>query len=247
MLQEERHNIILNHVNLHNKATISDLCKLLQVSVDTVRRDLNELEKDGKLVKVHGGAISKSFHLPYQQPQVYAKAEKEAVAKKALDLMKDGMYILLSGGTIVLELARIIPKDLKATIFTVSPLVALEIAQRSTARVILVGGEVTHDSYICTGATVISQLAEIKADICFIGANGISIKDGLTDNDWDVVQVKKAMIEATRKTAVLSIDEKLETTLRLRVSSFSSIDYLITNLSPENQKLSKYSNVTKVL
>lgn len=82
MLQEERHHIIINQINLHHKIITTDLCKLLKVSLDTVRRDLSELETNGKIVKVHGGAISRSFHLPFQQPEVYASEEKKKLLKK---------------------------------------------------------------------------------------------------------------------------------------------------------------------
>lgn len=247
MLQEERQNIIINQINLHHKVLTTDLSKLLNVSLDTVRRDLHELEESGRIVKVHGGAVSKSFHLPFQQPQVYAREEKKEIAFKALGLFKDGMNVLMGGGTIMLELARIIPKNQKGTVFTVSPLVALEIAQRSAVRVILIGGEVSHDAYVCTGPTVISQLSELRVDLSFIGANGLSVKDGLTDNDWDVMQVKKALMKASDKTAVLSISEKLDTTQKMQVSPLRAFECIITELSPNDKRLQKYARVTKLL
>ena len=247
MLQEERQNIIINQINLHHKVLTTDLSKLLNVSLDTVRRDLHELEENGRIVKVHGGAVSKSFHLPFQQPQVYAREEKKEIAFKALGLFKDGMNILLGGGTIMLELARIIPKNQKGTIFTVSPLVALEVAQRSSIRVILIGGEVSHDAYVCTGSTVISQLSELRVDLSYIGANGLSVKDGLTDHDWDVVQVKKALMKAADKTIVLSIAEKIDLSQKLQVAGLKTINVVITELSPTDKRLQKYAKLTKVL
>lgn len=247
MLQEERQNIIINQINLHHKVLTTDLSKLLNVSLDTVRRDLHELEESGRIVKVHGGAVSKSFHLPFQQPQVYAREEKKEIAYKALSLFKEGMNVLMGGGTIMLELARIIPKNQKGTVFTVSPLVALEIAQRSAIRVILIGGEVSHDAYVCTGPTVISQLSELRVDLSFIGANGLSVKDGLTDNDWDVMQVKKALMKASDKTAILCIAEKLETAQKMQVSPLRAIECIVTELAPSDKRLQKYAKVTRLL
>ena len=247
MLQEERQNLILHQINVHHKVLNNDLCKLLSVSLDTVRRDLTELEKGGKLVKVHGGALSNTFHQPFQQPDVYAKEKKIEIARKALSLLQDGMMILTGGGTIMLELARMIPENFKGTLFTVSPLVALEVAQRSTAEVILLAGKLSRNSYICTGATVISQIAEIKVDLCFIGTNGLSLNDGITDYDWEVVQVKKEMIKSARKTALLCISEKLDTVQNLQVSKLHTIDYLITELQPTDQKLRKYAALVKTI
>jgi len=247
MLQEERQNIIINQINLHHKVLTTELSKSLNVSLDTIRRDLHELEESGRIVKVHGGAVSKSFHIPFQQPKVYAREEKKEVAHKALSVFKDGMNVLMGGGTIMLELARIIPKNHKGTIFTVSPLVALEIAQRSNIRVILIGGEVSHDAYVCTGPTVISQLSELHVDLAFIGANGMSIKEGLTDQDWDVVQVKKALMKAADKTIVMCISEKIDLSQKLIVNPLRAIQILITDLSPTDKRLQKYSKTMKVM
>jgi len=247
MLQEERKNIILQQINLHNKVLSNDLCILLNVSLDTVRRDLTELENNGKLIKVHGGAISKTFNQPFQQAAVYAQEKKIEIAKKALSLIQNGMSILTGGGTIMLELARMIPEELKGTFFTVSPLVALEVAQRSGIDVILLAGQLAPNSYICTGSSIISQLSEIEADICFLGANSLSPQKGLSDYDWEIVQVKKALIRSSKKIALMSIAEKLNTDQKLQICKLSAIDVLITELEPDNEKLLAYSERVRLL
>jgi DeoR/GlpR family transcriptional regulator of sugar metabolism len=247
MLQEERHKIILQELSLHHKVLSNGLCRLLGVSLDTVRRDLIELEKEGKILKVHGGALAKTFHQPFQQPAVYAQEEKKAIAQKTLGLIQNGMTILSGGGTIMVELAKIIPADLTGTFFTVSPLVALEITQRSSVNVILLAGQLSPNSYICTGASVVSQLSEISADLCLLGTNGISVERGLTDFDWEIVQVKKAIIKASKRTAVMSISEKLETNHNLQVCNLNVIDYLITDLDSRDKKLAGYSQIPRLI
>lgn len=247
MLQEERQQFILQRINVHHKVLTSDLCQLLNVSLDTVRRDLTELERKGKLVKVHGGALSNMFHYPYQQPEVYAREEKVAIARKALSLIKDGMVILAAGGTVMLELARIFPENFKGTFFTVSPLVGLEVTQRSTAEVILLSGRLARNSYICTGSSVINQLSEIRADLCLMGTNGISLEEGITDNDWEVVQVKKAMVRSAESAAILTISEKLGTAQRLQVCPLPAIDNLVTELHPGDDRLKEYSKLFGVI
>ena len=246
MLQQERQQVILNQVSQHKKVTTTELCSLLKVSLDTVRRDLHQLELNGHIIKVHGGAISKTFHVPYQQPKVYAKNEKKIIARKALELINDGMIMIWGGGTIILELARIIPKDLKGTIFTVSPLVALEVAQRSKINVILLGGRVTPGSYICTGSPVISQLNEIKADLSLISANGISVKYGITEDDWEVAQVKKSILKAADKKIILSIAENMDKRLQMKLTSVEDADFLITELEAKDRKLAAYRKLIKL-
>src|SRR5690606_8621508 len=152
MLKEERQAYIIRQINLHNKVLSSDLSVQLNVSEDTVRRDLNELAESGQILKVHGGALSKSFHYPFSQSEVYAKESKKEIARKVIDLLKDGMSVLVGGGTTMIEVARMIPDTLRCTFFTVSPLVALELAERPNINVILLGGQLSKNSHIMIGA-----------------------------------------------------------------------------------------------
>src|SRR5690606_25015871 len=110
MLKEERQKTILEKLNQEDKVLTAELCRLLNVSLDTVRRDLNELEEEGRLIKVHGGAISRSYSIPFQQQHIYKQEEKALIAAKAVELIEEGMDIFLGGGTIMLELAKLIPE-----------------------------------------------------------------------------------------------------------------------------------------
>ena len=247
MLKEERQAFIIKQINLHNKVLSSDLSLKLNVSEDTIRRDLNELAESGKILKVHGGALSKSFHYPFQQVEVYAKESKKEIAGKVVNMLQDSMTVLVGGGTTMVEVARMVPDSLKCTFFTVSPLVALELAERSNSNVILLGGQLSKSSQIIIGSQVINQLAEIKVDLCILGTNSLSMADGLTDSDWEVVQVKKAMIRAAKKTAIMSIAEKLGSNQNMKVCDLSAIHYLITDLSPKDNFLSEYAQVVTIV
>jgi len=247
MLQEERLLFILKQLAEQRRVYADKLSRSLRVSPDTIRRDLIELEKAGKLSRVHGGAIAIDFSNPFLPSEVYARKEKMIIARKAIALVKDGMTLLAGGGTVMLEFARLIPEKLKGTLFTVSPLVALEVAQRSSVEVILLAGQLSRDAYICTGASVVRQLLDIRADLCLIGTNGFSMKDGVTDRDWEVVQVKKAMLKSADKTALLCIAEKKDVRHKLRVCSLHEIDYLITERAPSDDVLSDYTAHCRVL
>jgi DeoR/GlpR family transcriptional regulator of sugar metabolism len=247
MLKEERQAYIIKQINLHNKVLSADLSVQLDVSEDTIRRDLNELAESGKILKVHGGALSKSFHYPFLQKDSYAKDSKKEIAKKTLELIQNDMILLVGGGTTMFELARMIPEDLCCTFFTISPLVALELAEKPNLEVILLGGQLSKNAHINTGSMVISQLADIKVDLCIQGANGLSLEDGLTDSDWEVVQVKKAMLKSSNKTVLICIAEKLNSTQKMKVCGLNEIDYLITDLNANDIKLSKYTKVVKVI
>jgi DeoR/GlpR family transcriptional regulator of sugar metabolism len=247
MLKEERQNFIMKQINLHNKVLSSDLCVKLNVSEDTIRRDLNDLASSAKIKKVYGGAMSKSFSHTTGIKETYAQEAKKQIAKKALTLINDGMIVLLGGGTTIIEMARLVPKDRRCTFFTVSPVVAMELIEYSDCEVILLGGSLLHDSYIVTGSMVINQLADIKVDLCFLGTNAISLENGITDSVWEVVQVKKAMIKSANKTAIVSIAEKLNSDEKMKVCNVNAINYLITDIDPIEQMLSPYANVLNVL
>lgn len=237
MLKKERHSFIMKQINLHNKVLSSDLSQQLDVSEDTVRRDLNELAKTDKLLKVHGGALSKSFHFPFHQSEIYAQEQKREVALKAINLLKEGMVILTGGGTTMIALARLIPASLEATFFTISPLVALELAEHAKLTVYLIGGQLSKNAQINIGASVVNDLSEIKVDLCFLGANGIDSKEGITDSDWEVVQVKKAMIKTSSKVVILSIAEKLNSVQKMKVCNLNQVTHFITELNPNHPNL----------
>ncbi len=247
MLKEERQSYILRQINLHNRVLSADLSEKLSVSEDTIRRDLHELAEKGNVTKVYGGALSKSYQFPFHENVVYAKEAKKTIGIKATKLIKPGMTVLVGGGTTMQEFAKVFPKGLQCTLFTISPLVALEMAERSDSQVILIGGELAKNSNVTIGSQVINQLSEIRVDLCLLGTNSLSSQEGVTDSDWEVVQIKKAMINCSEKTAILSIAEKLNSVQKMRVCSLSSIHHLITDLDPEDKVLSAFAKQVNVL
>lgn len=243
MLKKERQAYILHQVNLHNKVLSSTLCTEIQVSEDTIRRDLQELAEEGKVIKVHGGALSHSFsEVSFPFNGVYSLSEKKIIAQKAIPLISNGMFVLTSGGTTILELARSLPPQLRATFISGSIPAILEYMHHPNIEVILVGDKISKNSKITVGSEAIAKIKQMKADICFLGTNAIDAEQGITDNDWEVVQLKKAMIESSKKVVCLSISEKVNTVQPIRVCGLDKIDMLITELAPEDELLKPYVN-----
>jgi DeoR/GlpR family transcriptional regulator of sugar metabolism len=243
MLKEERQRMILRDVEVHNRVLLTDLAGQLGVSVDTVRRDVKELDAVQKLRKVHGGAVSLGFVAPAAaNANTYAIAEKIVIAKKALGILKNGSVIFLDGGTTCQELARLLPETMQITCFTISLPVALLLQNKPGVRVILIGGEVSAEAHITTGVTAVNALADIQVDYGFIGTGYVDALHGLTEFDWDVVQVKKAVIEASRKVILLCISEKLNSQHRYRTCDISAINSIITELDPQSSRLNSFRN-----
>ena len=243
MLKKERQAYILHQVNLHNKVLSSSLCSEISVSEDTIRRDLQELAEEGKIIKVHGGALSHSFNQVYFPTDgVYSQNQKQTIAHKATRLIHNGMFVLTSGGTTIVELARSLPPQLKATFISGSIPAILEYMQHPSIEVILIGDRISKNSKITVGSEAIAKIKQIKPDLCILGTNAIDLEHGVTDSDWEVVQLKKAMIEASKKVVCLTIAEKINTVQPIPICGLDKVDLLITELDVKDPILAPYIN-----
>jgi len=237
MLKKERQEFILHQLDLHNKILCADLSNKMGVSDDTIRRDLQELAQEDKLIKVHGGALSKSFHTAFDRKMVYNLEDKHIIAQKTATLVQSGMYILTSGGTSILEFAKSLDPNLNATFFTCSLNAAIEFAHHPSIEVVMIGDKVSKDSMLTTGASAVQTIESIQADLCILGINSLDTQFGLSENDWEVVQIKKAMIKASKKTICIGISEKLNSQQKIKVANLDEIDILITELDPNDPTL----------
>lgn len=240
MLKTERHIHILHELNLHNRVLTASLCNNMKVSEDTIRRDLQELSQVGKLLKVHGGAILPHTSSNGHPPITYAKAEKEIIAKKAATLFEDGSFILSSGGSTIIEFAKALSPDLKGTVMSGSIPAISEYLKHENLDVIVLGDKLNKSAKLTIGPDVIHRLKSVQADVCFLGINAIHPEKGVTDNDWEVVQVKQQMIKSAKKLVCLTISEKLNTVQPIKVVASQEIDVLITELDPADKLLQPY-------
>ena len=167
---------------------------------------------------------------------------KIIIAEKAASLLRNGGVIFIDGGTTCLELARIIPSDIHLTCFTVSLPVAMELNNKPNVNVIFIGGKISKEAQIAIGASATDFLSEIKVDYSFIGTGYVDSSFGLTEFDWDIVQVKKAVIKASKKTVLLCISEKLNSQHRYKTCDIKAINTMITELDSEDDQLRLFRN-----
>ena len=241
MLKRERQEYIVHQVNLHNKVLSNTLSTEIDVSEDTIRRDLQELDENGKLIKVHGGALSHSFsNISYPSKKIYSQNNKRIIAEKAVTLIKNGMFVLTGGGTTIVELARTLPLSLTATFISGSIPAIVEYMHHPNIDVIVVGDKLSKNSKITLGADALARINTLKPDLCFLGINAIDAQHGITDNDWEVVQLKQAMIAASQKVICLTISEKISTIQPLQICDLSKIDILITELPNSHPALQPF-------
>lgn len=241
MLKRERHNLILEQIMYKKRVVTSELCEELNVSEYTIRRDLNELAKEGKLLKVHGGALATSQHLySFQEHEILDHDKKLVIAKKALSFIENNDVLIIGGGTTNLELVNILPKDLGVTIFTYSLSIAMSLSEHPKADVIVFGGRLMKSAQIVMGMDMLSNISKIRADTCFLGASGVDLNSGLTEIDWEVSQVKQAIIEVSDNVVLLSTSEKLDTRHRFVVGGLDKINTLVTEVDADSSVFASY-------
>ncbi|MDR3716599.1 MAG: DeoR/GlpR family DNA-binding transcription regulator [Puia sp.] len=239
--KRERKNLIIKQVNIHTRLMFNDLVNLIDVSEDTIRRDVNELAEDGQVIRIKGGVMSAAYHYGHES-ETYAQTNKLVIAEKTLNLLKDDIVVLIGGGTTVREFIKKIPNTLRATFITVNVLTAVELLDKPMIKTIMIGGQVSAYSQMTVSGEVFEYLANIKSDLCILGTNAIDYSNGLTDSDWETIQVKKAMIKAAEKVAILSISEKLNSVMQIKIADIDEVDYLITELPPDSNELQAYKS-----
>jgi DeoR/GlpR family transcriptional regulator of sugar metabolism len=183
--------------------------------------------------------MSAAYHIGHDA-QTYAQSNKHIIADKTLTLLREDIIVLIGGGTTAREFIKKIPNTLRATFITVNVLTAVELLDKPMIKTIMIGGQISAYSQMTVSGEVFEYLAGIKADLCILGTNAIDSGNGLTDSDWETIQVKKAMIKAAEKVAVIAISEKLNSNMQMKIADMEEIDYLITELSPDSPDLQAY-------
>ncbi len=179
------------------------------LSEDTIRRDLRELAQEGLLQRVHGGALPASpASVNFAGREQLASSAKTAIGRVAAAMLQPDQVVFMDGGTTTRELVRHIRRDLRATIVTHSPTIAVELTGHTAIDVILLGGRLFKHSIVSVGAATIEAISRVRADIFFMGVTGIHPDVGLSTGDLEEAHVKRAMSEASAETIVLVTSEK---------------------------------------
>jgi DeoR/GlpR family transcriptional regulator of sugar metabolism len=210
MLASQRKAHLLDILRRTGQIVAKAVSEELGLSEDTIRRDLRELAAEGRLQRVHGGALPASPAIgDFAVRTQLATDGKVAIGREAAKLVKTGQVVILDGGTSTLQLAKHLPLDLRATVITHSPTIAVALVDHPHVEVVLIGGKLFKHSVVAVGAAAIEAIARIRADLCFIGVTGIHPKAGLSTGDLEEAHVKRALIASAAETYVLVSAEKL--------------------------------------
>jgi DeoR family transcriptional regulator, fructose operon transcriptional repressor len=229
----ERHQQILETARAYGRVEVAGLARDLAVTPETVRRDLTALERRGVLRRVHGGAIPVErlgIEPGVADRESLAAGEKERIARAALDELPDGGSIILDAGTTTVRLAELLPTDRELTVVTHSIPVASILVSRPNLTLHLLGGVVRGRTLAAVGDWTKAQVAEVYADVAFMGTNSISVERGLTTPDTVEASVKRALMDAARRTVVLADHTKFGREDFARVAPLADVDTVITGV-----------------
>lgn len=236
MFAEERKIKIEQMVKDDQSVKVSDLAKLFNVSETTIRRDLDELEASGQIIRTHGGALSgpnTSFELSFIEKQDKFLVEKEYIGKLAASLINDGDTVILDSGTTTQYIAKYISAR-DTTILTNSVNLVDELANKKDTEVLVTGGTIRTITHAMVGPIAENMMKQFKADKLFLGANGVSLSSGVTTPNYIEASIKRAMVESAKKIYLTIDSSKFDEISFSLICPVSKINYIITDKLPKD-------------
>lgn len=228
----ERQQAIASIARQEGRVEVVALATRLEVTAETIRRDLIALERRGAVVRVHGGAIpvDRLGHEPAMAVRdAVLVAEKEAIAKRALAEIPDEGSIALDAGTTTLRIAALLPTERELTVVTNSLPTATLLASLPNVTLHLVGGRIRSRTLAAVDEAAQEFLRGVYVDVAFVGTNGISVQRGLTTPDRSEAAVKRAFIESARRTVVVADHTKFGTDHFSTFGTLADVDAIITD------------------
>jgi DeoR/GlpR family transcriptional regulator of sugar metabolism len=207
---------------------VDQLARALKVSSVTIRGDLTELERRGRLVRIHGGAMAanKDAHeLNFEARARIQQTAKHAIGKHAASLVRDGDSIFLDASTTALELARQVSDRRELTVITNSLRSAQELVTFPNLTVIMPGGIVRREAFSMVGMWSADLIRQFNIGRAFMGARGFTLKEGLTDVNPDEVALKRAIVQVAREVIALIDHTKWN---QVALASFCNVEQLST-------------------
>jgi len=235
----ERKMEILKLLSQEGKVSINSLAETFAVTRVTARADLDSLEKQGLLVRIHGGGVPPEN---YRLARMISKTlqerrqEKELIASLALGLIEDGSTLLIDSGSTTAILAQHL-KERHLTVITNSVLVLQELSGLETVELLVSGGALRKPDLALIGEIASSFYQQIHADITFLGATGFSLDKGVSCSNLIEAETKKSMIKSGLKVCLLADSSKAGKVSLAHVCDWEDIDILVTDaVSPEDRK-----------
>ncbi len=236
MLAQERRELILQTVRNGRSAEVVELAQRFEVSEMTVRRDLARLAREGKLTRVHGGAMGDP-EPPFAQIAVERLEEKRRIGRAAAALVTSGQTVIVDVGTTTLQLARLL-RGRELTVVTSNLAVIEELLPDPRIELVVLGGVVRRNYQSLVGMLAEDALRQLSADIAFLGASGIREDLSVMDTTMVEVPIKRGMISASRRAVLLVDAAKFRMHGSVRICGADELDAVVTDATVEEPGVS---------
>ena len=237
---------IIEELAINGKVEILDLVNLLDVSAMTIRRDLDELEKQKKLIRTHGGAAIPEAIIAeqsYIQKISEAHPQKVEIAEIAIGLVRDGMKVFLDSGTTNFEIAKRLKQKTNLTIVTNDIKIAAELMD-SKVEVIMLGGKIQNGVGAVFGTYAENMLKEIHVDILFLGAHAVHSTLGITSATFEKASIKREMINSSESVYLVVDAQKFGKKAFAKIADIDSVTAIITDQTLPEEVETIYSEMT---
>jgi DeoR family transcriptional regulator of aga operon len=240
--QSDRLSAILEELSGNGSVSVSELSRDFAVSLATIRRDLQLLEEQRLIARVHGGAVARGvlYELPLRYKVARQQDEKRRIAQAAAEYVDDHVTVGLTGGTTTTEVARALADRRGLTVVTNALNIASELAMRSNLKIVVPGGVARPESYELVGPIAEGGLEGLNLDLVFVGVDGISAAAGCTTHHEVEAYTNRTLIKRGRSVIVVADSSKLGRVAFARICSVTEIDELITDAAadpPEVRRL----------
>ncbi len=245
MLANQRREKIFELIQEDGSAKVINLAKIFKVTEVTIRQDLEKLEKDGLVIKEHGGAFLKDIKDQVQSFSLGHKEnidKKELIAKKCIEFIENGDSIILDSGSTTTEIAKHLKGFKNLTVITNALNIALMLGAEPGIVLIVTGGEFKPPTLSLTGQKAADSFKGLNVQKLFLATAGISMKSGLTYPSISDLVVKKAMIEAADTTYLVADSTKIGKSAFASLGALSLIDYIITDNGIEEKHKEIFKN-----
>jgi len=239
MLMAERQLKILNMIQHNGSVQVDELAEVLQVSTMTIRRDLEKLQQEGVIERCHGGAVSKT-EVSYADKRVKKHDEKERIAAKAMEFIREGDVVYLDAGTTTYEIARRIMHIENMTVVTNDLEIAL-LMKNSKAELILCGGNVQKSTGSTYGYYATQMMGDFRFDIGFFGAAAIDEEFQVLTPTTDKAFLKRLLVRQSQRSFLTVDGSKFNQQGMNRINSLADYTAVITdyNFNENKKKLIK--------
>ncbi|MBP6686268.1 MAG: DeoR/GlpR transcriptional regulator [Lacibacter sp.] len=245
MLANQRRDKIFELIQEDGSAKVINLAKIFKVTEVTIRQDLEKLERDGLVIKEHGGAFLKDIKDQVQSFSLGHKEnidKKEMIAKKSIEFIENGDSIILDSGSTTTEIAKLLKGFKNLTVITNALNIALMLGAEPGIELIVTGGEFKPPTLSLTGQKAADSFKGLNVQKLFLATAGISLKAGLTYPSISDLVVKKAMIEAANTTYLVADSTKIGKSAFASLGALSLIDYIITDNGIEEKHKEIFKN-----